>query len=136
MEPGDTVFWHADVVQAVENEHKGSGYSNVMYIASTPVAPRILNTWLSRRLPSSVAALPPDFAADDFEVDFKGRSTAGVLLLDFPCPECDGKTSSGCCLSNIRLGAGDASGAITRVCAVPCCEPAKHAKARTKRRRE
>jgi hypothetical protein len=36
MEPGDTVFWHADVVHAVENEHKGSGYSNVMYIASTP----------------------------------------------------------------------------------------------------
>ena len=36
MEPGDTVFWHSDVVHAVENEHRGSGYSNVMYIASTP----------------------------------------------------------------------------------------------------
>src|SRR5277367_4554182 len=36
MEPGDVVFWHSDVVHAVENEHRGSGYSNVMYIASAP----------------------------------------------------------------------------------------------------
>ncbi|MFZ0590735.1 MAG: YbiU family protein, partial [Bryobacteraceae bacterium] len=27
MQPGDTVFWHSDVVHAVENEHKGNGYS-------------------------------------------------------------------------------------------------------------
>src|SRR5579862_8304056 len=26
MEPGDTIFWHCDVVHAVENEHRGSGY--------------------------------------------------------------------------------------------------------------
>jgi hypothetical protein len=31
MQPGDTVFWHPDVVDAVENEHRGSGYSNFMY---------------------------------------------------------------------------------------------------------
>jgi len=36
MQPGDTVFWHSDVVHAVENEHRGTGYSNVMYISSTP----------------------------------------------------------------------------------------------------
>jgi Gig2-like len=30
MEPGDTVFWHSDVVHAVENEHNGTGYSNVL----------------------------------------------------------------------------------------------------------
>jgi hypothetical protein len=36
MQPGDTVFWHSDVViHAVENEHKSQGYSNVMYIAAT-----------------------------------------------------------------------------------------------------
>ena len=35
MEPGDAVFWHPDVVQAVEDEHKGEGYSNVMYIGAT-----------------------------------------------------------------------------------------------------
>src|SRR3984885_9859469 len=75
MEPGDTVFWHSDVVHAVENEHKGSGYSNVMYIASTPGCAK--NTaYLAKQAPAFLAGkTPPDFAPDDFEVDFKGRGT-------------------------------------------------------------
>src|SRR6266481_1278903 len=40
MEPGDTIFWHCDVVHAVENEHRGTGYSNVMYIPSAPGCPK------------------------------------------------------------------------------------------------
>ncbi|SQC91864.1 Protein of uncharacterised function (DUF1479) [Cedecea neteri] len=36
MEPGDTVFWHCDVIHAVENEHLGEFDSNVMYIAAAP----------------------------------------------------------------------------------------------------
>src|SRR5580658_3808828 len=75
MEPGDTVFWHSDVVHAVENEHRGSGYSNVMYIASTPGCEK--NTaYLAKQAPAFLAGkTPPDFAPDDFEVDFKGRGT-------------------------------------------------------------
>ncbi|MGI8771707.1 MAG: DUF1479 domain-containing protein [Acidobacteriaceae bacterium] len=75
MEPGDTVFWHSDVVHAVENEHRGSGYSNVMYIASTPGCAK--NTaYLAKQAPSFLSGkTPPDFASDDFEVDFKGRGT-------------------------------------------------------------
>jgi hypothetical protein len=79
MEPGDTVFWHCDVVHAVENEHKGAGYSNVMYIASTPGCAK--NTaYLARQAPAFLAGkTPPDFAPDDFEVDFKGRGTEADL---------------------------------------------------------
>jgi Protein of unknown function (DUF1479) len=79
MEPGDTVFWHSDVVHAVENEHRGSGYSNVMYIASTPGCAK--NTaYLERQAPTFLAGkTPPDFAPDDFEVDFKGRGTEADL---------------------------------------------------------
>jgi hypothetical protein len=79
MEPGDTVFWHSDVVHAVENEHRGSGYSNVMYIASTPGCAK--NTaYLGRQAPTFLAGkTPPDFAPDDFEVDFKGRGTEADL---------------------------------------------------------
>jgi hypothetical protein len=75
MEPGDTVFWHSDVVHAVENEHKGSGYSNVMYISSTPGCAK--NTaYLAKQAPAFLAGkTPPDFAPDDFEVDFTGRGT-------------------------------------------------------------
>ena len=75
MEPGDTVFWHSDVVHAVENEHRGSGYSNVMYISSTPGCAK--NTaYLAKQAPAFLAGkTPPDFAPDDFEVDFTGRGT-------------------------------------------------------------
>jgi Protein of unknown function (DUF1479) len=79
MEPGDTVFWHSDVVHAVENEHRGSGYSNVMYIASTPgcaknsaYLPQQAQTFLEGKT-------PPDFPADNFEVDFAGRGTVTDL---------------------------------------------------------
>jgi hypothetical protein len=79
MQPGDTVFWHSDVVHAVENEHKGSGYSNVMYIASTPGCAK--NTaYLAKQAPTFLSGrTPPDFAPDDFEVDFKGRGTEADL---------------------------------------------------------
>ncbi|MFZ0321536.1 MAG: DUF1479 domain-containing protein [Candidatus Sulfotelmatobacter sp.] len=79
MEPGDTVFWHSDVVHAVENEHKGTGYSNVLYIASAPGCPKN-SAYLGRQAPAFVAGkTPPDFAPDDFEVDFAGRATVQDL---------------------------------------------------------
>ena len=79
MEPGDTVFWHSDVVHAVENEHRGSGYSNVMYISSTPGCAK--NTaYLAKQAPAFLSGrTPPDFAPDDFEVDFKGRGSEADL---------------------------------------------------------
>src|SRR6185312_9844229 len=79
MQPGDTVWWHSDVVHAVENEHRGKGYSNVMYIASTPWCAK--NTaYLERQLPAFLTGkTPPDFAPDNFEVDFTGRGTEADL---------------------------------------------------------
>jgi hypothetical protein len=79
MEPGDTVFWHSDVVHAVENEHRGTGYSNVMYISSTPGCAK--NTaYLVKQAPAFLSGrTPPDFAPDNFEVDFKGRGAEADL---------------------------------------------------------
>ncbi|KAE9409770.1 DUF1479-domain-containing protein [Gymnopus androsaceus JB14] len=37
--PGDMVFWHCDVVHAVEVEHTGQGDSAVMYIGAVPTTP-------------------------------------------------------------------------------------------------
>src|SRR5215467_11144934 len=81
MEPGDAVFWHPDVVHAVEDEHKGEGYSNVMYIGATVGCDK--NTaYLARQAPAFLAGrTPPDFAPDDFEVNFQGRGTEAVLTL-------------------------------------------------------
>ena len=79
MEPGDAVFWHSDVVHAVEDEHRGQGYSNVMYIGATVGCAK--NTaYLARQAPAFLAGrTPPDFAPDDFEVDFRGRGTEDDL---------------------------------------------------------
>ena len=79
MEPGDAVFWHSDVVHAVEDEHKGQGYSNVMYIGAT-VGCAKNSAYLARQAPAFLEGrTPPDFAPDDFEVDFRGRGTEGDL---------------------------------------------------------
>ncbi len=79
MEAGDTVFWHSDVIHAVEDEHKGAGYSNVMYIASAPACAKN-DAYLKRQLPSFLKGeSPPDFPTDHFEVDFTGRATADDL---------------------------------------------------------
>lgn len=76
MQAGDTVFWHSDVIHAVEDEHRGAGYSNVMYIASAPGCAKN-DAYLQRQLPSFLEGRsPPDFPADHFEVGFAGR--AGV----------------------------------------------------------
>jgi hypothetical protein len=79
MEPGDTVFWHSDLIHAVENEHRGKGYSNVMYIASTPGCAKN-SAYLQRQAPAFLSGkTPPDFAPDNFEVDFNGRATESDL---------------------------------------------------------
>lgn len=79
IEPGDTAFWHSDVVHAVENENSGRGYSNVMYIGAAPGCPK--NTaYLKRQALSFISGkTPPDFAPDNFEVDFIGRGTVEDL---------------------------------------------------------
>lgn len=79
MQPGDTVFWHSDVVHAVENEHRGTRYSNVMYIGST-VGCEKNSAYLARQAPAFLAGkTPPDFPPDNFEVDFRGRATESDL---------------------------------------------------------
>jgi hypothetical protein len=79
VEPGDTVFWHSDVVHAVENEHKGAGYSNVMYIGSSPGCAKNSAYLEKQALTFLDGRTPPDFAPDNFEVDFAGRGTVADL---------------------------------------------------------
>ena len=79
MEPGDTIFWHSDVVHAVENEHRGSGYSNGMYIGSAPGCAKNSAYPEKQAITFVAGKTPPDFASDDFEVDFVGRGTVADL---------------------------------------------------------
>ena len=73
--PGDTVFWHTDICHAVGDEHTGSEYASVIYIGSAPDCPKN-RTYLPKQKQAFLQGRSaPDFAAMDFEVDFKGRAT-------------------------------------------------------------
>jgi hypothetical protein len=79
MQPGDTIFWHPDVLHGVEDAHRGTGYSSVMYIAPAPDCAKN-RAYAKLQQPAFEAGRSaPDFAPDDFEVDFAGRFTKADL---------------------------------------------------------
>lgn len=77
--PGDTVWWHSDVIHAVENEHHGQGYSNVIYIGAAPWCDK--NAAFAERQAAAFRAgrSSPDFAPEDYELDYGGRAMEADL---------------------------------------------------------
>jgi hypothetical protein len=79
VEQGDTVWWHPDVIHGVEDEHTGSVSSNVMYIGAAPDCEKN-RSFLALQRPAFEAGLSsPDFAPENYEVDFIGRATPADL---------------------------------------------------------
>ena len=79
VEPGDTVWWHPDVIHGVEDRHTGTGYSNVMYIGAAPACTKNELFLAEQRRAFEAGESSPDFAAENYEVDFEGRFTADML---------------------------------------------------------
>ncbi|KAL9712131.1 hypothetical protein Ac2012v2_005208 [Leucoagaricus gongylophorus] len=76
VQPGDQVYWHCDVVHAVESIHSGAGDSSVFYI---PAVPLTLNNayYLRDQHSNFVAGLPaPDFPGGEGESQCIGRGSA------------------------------------------------------------
>lgn len=79
VEPGDTVWWHSDVIHSVEEQHKGAGYSNVTYIGAAPWCAKN-EAFLKRQADAFAQGRScPDFAAEDYELGFAGRASAADL---------------------------------------------------------
>ncbi|HJO45911.1 MAG TPA: DUF1479 family protein [SAR324 cluster bacterium] len=79
VEPGDTVWWHSDVIHGVEEIHHGDQMSSVIYIGAAPWCGRNQN-YLERQKPCFVEGRSsPDFAAEDYEKDFIGRAISEDL---------------------------------------------------------
>jgi hypothetical protein len=79
VEPGDTVWWHPDIVHAVEDRHRGKGYSNVIYIGAAPRCAKNL-AYLERQKAAFLRGeSAPDFAPENYEVRFEGRALADDL---------------------------------------------------------
>ncbi len=79
VDAGDTVWWHCDLIHAVEPEHRGTSSSNVVYIAAAPWCEKNAS-FLPRQLQAfREGRSGPDFAPHDLEVDFAGRATVDDL---------------------------------------------------------
>ena len=79
VEPGDTVWWHCDMVHAVEKEHRGTSSSNVIYIAAVPLCQKNAAFLPGQGRAFLEGRSVPDFAPEDYEVDFTGRATLDDL---------------------------------------------------------
>jgi hypothetical protein len=79
MNAGDTVWWHPDVVHGVEDHHTGKGYSNVAYVGSTPYCKKNLAYAKKQSIKFLEGKSPPDFAPEDYEVNYKNRADISDL---------------------------------------------------------
>ncbi len=75
MYPGDTIWWHPDVIHAVEDKHLGKSFSNVIYVGATPYCKKNLDYINKQSKKFLEGKSPPDFAPENFEIDYKGRAT-------------------------------------------------------------
>jgi hypothetical protein len=72
-EPGDTVWWHPDCIHAVEAEHRGKGYSDVIFIPGGPLCEKNAAYAARQRAAFATGRTPPDFAPEDRETGYRGR---------------------------------------------------------------
>ena len=79
MQVGDSIWWHGDLVHAVEDEHNGKESSNVIYIGAAPYCEKNVSFLDAQAKCFMVGKSSPDFAAEDYELDFEGRSRISDL---------------------------------------------------------
>ncbi|KAI0326069.1 DUF1479-domain-containing protein [Cubamyces sp. BRFM 1775] len=73
VEPGDQVYWHTDVIHAVERDHNGPEDSSVFYIPAVPLTERNA-AYLHDQRSTFLQGLPaPDFPSGEGETRFAGR---------------------------------------------------------------
>ena len=79
LNPGDTIWWHPDVVHAVEDKHLGRNFSNVVYVGASPYCKKNLDYAKKQTQKFLEGKSPPDFAAEDYEVNYRNRATIDDL---------------------------------------------------------
>lgn len=77
--PGDTVWWHADGIHAVDPVTDQRGWANVMYIPAAPHCAK--NAAYAQRCGAAFRSgeSPPDFAPEHYEVDWRARPDPSEL---------------------------------------------------------
>jgi hypothetical protein len=79
VEPGDTVWWHGDLIHSVGEVTRQRGWGNVMYIPASPHCEK--NAAYAEKCGQAflAGASPGDFAAEDYETSWSGRATLDDL---------------------------------------------------------
>lgn len=77
--PGDTVWWHGDLIHSVGEVTNQQGWGNVMYIPASPHCAK--NAAYAARCGQAFreGTSPTDFAQEDYEVNWTGRPTTADL---------------------------------------------------------
>ncbi len=73
--PGDTVWWHPDMIHAVADEHCGKECSSVIYIGAAPLCVKNANFLKEQKDSFLSGESSPDFAAEHREVSYQNRGT-------------------------------------------------------------
>lgn len=79
VEPGDTVWWHCDVIHCVADDTSRERWGNVMYIPSSPHCDKNAAYGAVCGQAFLRGVSPSDFAAEDYEVGWTGRATVDDL---------------------------------------------------------
>jgi len=79
VEPGDTVWWHPDIIHAVEREHKGVGNSSVFYIGAAPLCPKNASYLVKQREAFLKGEAAPDFPQEGREISYVNRAKVDDL---------------------------------------------------------
>jgi hypothetical protein len=82
VEPGDQVYWHCDLIHAVEAEHTGAEDSSVLYIPAAPLTAKNAQ-YLKKQRAHFEAGIPaPDFPQGEGESKFSSRFTPTDIAQD------------------------------------------------------
>lgn len=79
VEPGDSAWWHCDVIHAVADVTAQARWGNVMYIPSAPFCEKNATYAAACGKAFLAGVSPGDFAAEDYEVGWVGRGLRGDL---------------------------------------------------------
>ncbi|HEU4347951.1 MAG TPA: YbiU family protein, partial [Actinoplanes sp.] len=77
--PGDTVWWHGDLIHSVGAVQDQKGWGNVMYIPASPYCEKNAAYAAACGEAFRKGVSPGDFAAEDYEADWTGRPTVNDL---------------------------------------------------------
>jgi hypothetical protein len=79
MLPGDSVWWHCDLIHSVGDVAGMQRWGNVMYIGAAPWCAKNAAYAQRQRAAFLRGGSPPDFAPEDYETAYAGRATVADL---------------------------------------------------------